>query len=195
VKLNLGCGFHKKPGFVNVDSFQGCEPDQVFDLSQTPWPWAESSADEAHFDFSLEQIGETRADLFSVIRELFRVTKDGATTKIWFFHPRHDQFYMNPLCRHRLSPDFFRLLSVKQNLAMIPQGGRDNPLGLELGVNFEMTLARPHLSEEFRADFEAGRTTEQDLLRRMRFENNICHAVEIELRTIKTGPEPGPVSF
>ena len=26
-KLNLGCGFDKREGFVNADSFEQCQPD------------------------------------------------------------------------------------------------------------------------------------------------------------------------
>ena len=37
-KLNLGCGFDKRDGFVNADNFKECEPDVFMDLEQTPWP-------------------------------------------------------------------------------------------------------------------------------------------------------------
>jgi predicted SAM-dependent methyltransferase len=38
--LNLGCGFDKMIGAVNVDAFSNCEPDIQWDLNITPWPWA-----------------------------------------------------------------------------------------------------------------------------------------------------------
>jgi len=185
MKINFGCGFKKREGFVNVDKSPGYEPDLVHDLSQTPWPFEDSSCEEAIFEFSMEQIGFKPDDLMRVLKELYRVTSNDAITRIWFFHPRHDQFFNNPMNVHRLSVEFFHLLSVSRNLELIPTGVHDNLFGLELGVNFELTLARPHLSHDFKAEFDAGRLTEQDLFRRMRFENNICHAVQIELRTIK----------
>lgn len=185
MKINFGSGFKKKDGFVNVDKFEASQPDVVHDLSSTPWPFEDGSCDEALFEFSLEQIGTTPGDLLRVMRELYRVTANEAVTRIWFFHPRHDQFVMNPMCVHRLSVEFFQLLSVARNLSLIPTGVHDNLFALQLGVNFEVTLARPHISDEFRPDFEAGRLTEHDLIRKMRFENNVCHAVEVELRTVK----------
>ena len=36
-KLNLGCGFDKRDGFVNADNFAECEPDIHIDIEQTPW--------------------------------------------------------------------------------------------------------------------------------------------------------------
>ena len=39
MKLNLGCGNYKMNGFVNVDKFADCEPDEVVDLEVFPWPW------------------------------------------------------------------------------------------------------------------------------------------------------------
>jgi hypothetical protein len=38
--LNLGCGFDKMVGAVNVDAQSNCEPEIQWDLNITPWPWA-----------------------------------------------------------------------------------------------------------------------------------------------------------
>ena len=35
MKLNLGCGNYKMNGFVNVDKFAYCEPEEVVDLAVT----------------------------------------------------------------------------------------------------------------------------------------------------------------
>ena len=185
MKLNLGSGFKKKKDFLNVDKFEHSQPDHLWDLTKTPWPWDDQSVDEIHFEFSLEQMGTTPADLLNVLQETYRVCKHDAKIQILFLHPRHDQFYLNPLCVHRLSPEFFQNLSVQHNLKMIPMGSHDDNLGLMLGVNFEITNMKPHIDQSFHADFEAGKITEQEIFYRMRFENNICHVVQLEMKALK----------
>ncbi len=185
MKLNLGCGFKKKENFLNVDRFEACQPDQVLDLLRTPWPWQDSSVDEVHFEFSLEQMGSTTEDLLKILKETYRVCKHDAKIHLLFVHPRHDQFYLNPLCVHRLSPEFFQTMSVQHNLKMIPMGNHDDNLGLMLQVNFEITNIKPHIDQSFHADFESGKITEQELFYRMRFENNICHVMQVEMKALK----------
>ena len=72
MKLNLGCGFRKKAGHVNVDIQARVEPDLICDVAQG-LPFADSTIDEVRaFDF-LEHIplGKT----MGVIEEIWRVLK------------------------------------------------------------------------------------------------------------------------
>ena len=52
-KLHVGCGTHKIPGWVNIDSVPECKPDLVHDLAQ-PLPYADLSVDEIKADGVLE---------------------------------------------------------------------------------------------------------------------------------------------
>lgn len=186
MKLNLGCGFQKKEGFVNVDISSGCNADAVVDLATEKWPWADSSVNEAHFDFSLEQMGDGKSHLLHILKELYRVCANDAVVKIKFLHPRHDQFELNPLCVHRLSPEFFSLLSVSNNLNMIANGSLDTSLGLMLGVNFNMTRNKFLITAQFGQAMEAGQISEEQIRQRIPFDNNICHAMEVDLSIVKS---------
>ena len=73
VLLNLGCGFKKKLGFVNVDAFDNCEPDVVHDLNAFPYPWADESVDGIEMFHVLEHLD----DWWSVILECSRILKPG----------------------------------------------------------------------------------------------------------------------
>src|SRR5260221_4217822 len=98
LKLDLGCGKNKQPGFTGVDSrkFEGV--DQVVDLvsrygsgeqvtprvedigSFAKCTWADNSVDEVHsFHFVEHLDGEQRVHF---VNELYRVLKLGCTARI-----------------------------------------------------------------------------------------------------------------
>ena len=92
MRLNLGCGFNKSTGYVNVDSSKLCAPDVLHNLEQTPWPWEDSSVDEIVMRHVLEHLGATTDVYFSVLREMYRVCRPDARITIVVPHPRHDDF-------------------------------------------------------------------------------------------------------
>ena len=73
-KLNLGCGFDKREGFVNADNFAECEPDVHIDIEQTPWSLADNSFDYILMKHVLEHVGADFKTFACVMRELYRVT-------------------------------------------------------------------------------------------------------------------------
>ena len=46
VILNFGCGFNKLIGATNIDAFENCEPDVLWDLNETPLPFESDSVDK-----------------------------------------------------------------------------------------------------------------------------------------------------
>ncbi len=76
VKLNLGCGSEKRPGFINIDIDDNFNPDITTDI-ETGLPFGSNSVDAViALDF-LEyiSIGKT----IFVINEIWRVLKPGGT--------------------------------------------------------------------------------------------------------------------
>jgi hypothetical protein len=185
IKLNLGCGFKKKPGFTNVDRGDFCSPDQIVNLVSGAWPWENNSIDEAVFEFSLEQMGETSEQLMHVMTELFRVCQNEAKITVIVLHPRHDRFVLNPLCRQRISLEFFHMMNVQNNLNQISAGLSDNCLGLQYGVNFTVAGFKFLLTEETHQKISSGELTEPEIRLKMHHENNICEALEIHLQVLK----------
>ena len=73
VVINLGCGFKKMDGAINVDAYDICEPDVVWDLNDTPFPFKDNSADiiEAWHIF------EHLIDWWPCFKECARILKPG----------------------------------------------------------------------------------------------------------------------
>jgi SAM-dependent methyltransferase len=43
IVLNIGCGFRKTLGAINVDGYASCNPDVLWNLNDIPWPWEDNS--------------------------------------------------------------------------------------------------------------------------------------------------------
>jgi len=75
VCLNLGCGYNKLKGFINVDAYEICKPDIVWDLDRRPWPWDDNSVDHIAMFHVLEHI----KDWWEAIEECARILKVGGS--------------------------------------------------------------------------------------------------------------------
>ncbi len=82
MKLNLGCGFNHKEGFVNIDKFKQNSPDLVFDLEcDKPLPFKDGSVNEVFGSHIIEHI----KNIDKLMYEIWRVCKPG--TKCLFITP------------------------------------------------------------------------------------------------------------
>ena len=77
MKLNLGCGHKKLPGFVNVDL---AGSDQDVDLSVFPWPWEDCTADYILASHILDHLSKSDAEKF--IDECYRILRRGGELRI-----------------------------------------------------------------------------------------------------------------
>lgn len=77
-KLNLGCGEHKKDGYVNLDWSSLNRPDVIHDLNGTPYPFESNSFDLIEAFHVLEHLDKP----FAIMAELHRILKPGGTLHI-----------------------------------------------------------------------------------------------------------------
>lgn len=80
LKLDLGCGDNKREGFKGVDFVKTKSTDYVHDLFKFPWPFKDSSVEEAHLSHFFEHIPAKLRPKF--IDELFRVLAPEAKVTI-----------------------------------------------------------------------------------------------------------------
>jgi len=65
-------------GWVNVDAFDNCGPDVVWDLNITPYPWPDNSVDE----IAMYHVLEHTEEWWDVICECARILKPGGTMEV-----------------------------------------------------------------------------------------------------------------
>lgn len=78
MKLNLGCGQHIYPGWINADIQKSEGVDKSFDFNVFPYPFKKETFDYILVDNVLEHLD----DCYKVIDELWRIAKPNATIEI-----------------------------------------------------------------------------------------------------------------
>jgi predicted SAM-dependent methyltransferase len=78
IKLHLGCGKIRLPGYVNVDIMTRSSVDVIADLRQLPW--ADASVDHVYSCAVIEHFG--RREWIGVLKEWARVLKPGGSIQI-----------------------------------------------------------------------------------------------------------------
>jgi hypothetical protein len=187
LRLNLGCGFKKLPGFVNVDKEPLCQPDVLWDLEAFPWPWETGSVEEVVASHSLEHLGASADVWIGIIRELWRVCRPGARIAIEVPHPRHQNFMHDPTHVRAITPVGLAMFSQARNLADLEAGGAETKLGLFNGVDFEVEQVGYDLCEPLLSDFLSGRKSQAEAEADLAQKNDMCVQIRILVRVVKPG--------
>ncbi len=185
MRLNLGCGTRKLEGWVNVDSSRGCSPDQLVDLEQLPWPWPEGSVEEVLLSHVLEHLGRTTELYLGILKELYRVCSNGAKITIIVPHPRHDFFLNDPTHVRPVTPEGLAHFSQKINRKWMSGGAANTPLGVYLGIDFDIVSSKHTLDEPWLGRAQRGQISQADLDQVVRQFNNVVAQTTIELKAVK----------
>ena len=185
LKLNLGCGFKRLPGFVNVDSEAACEPDQVVNLERFPWPWADSVVDEVHLIHVLEHLGREPQTYLGIMKELWRVCAPGAAVHIIVPHHRHDNFHSDPTHVRAVTPLGLALFDRAQCEQWIAGGYANTPLAVYCGVDFVTEQVQQDFEPEWVERLQSGQITEAQLWDAARHQSNVVTQIRFLLRVRK----------
>ena len=183
LRLNLGCGMNRMDGYVNVDRYG--EPDVRHDLEAFPWPWPDDSVEEVRLSHVLEHLGRDPDVYLEIMKELYRVCRDGATIRIAAPHHRHDYFFNDPTHVRAVTAEGMELFSQRINRHWIAKGRANSPLGIYLGVDFELIDVKFKPSElwhHLHAQDPAGADA---MLQQNALYNNLIEEVLIVLRAVK----------
>lgn len=132
LKLDIGCGPNKKPGWVGVDAIAFPGVDHVFHAGRDRWPFADSSVGEAHASHFLEHLTNS-GGLWERVRffnELYRVLAPGATCLLIFPHWNSERYYGDPTHKEPFSEMGFYYLDPAWRAANAPHAdAKYNPDG------------------------------------------------------------------
>ncbi len=183
--FNMGCGFSKLQGYINVDASPQCDPDYLFDLQDTPWPWPDASAECVVFNHSLEHMGQDPRVFLAMFQELYRICRHDAKVYINVPHPRHDSFLNDPTHVRPVTPTMLTLFDRAQNDSWKERGCSNTLLAYYLDVDFRLEKITTKLEEPYATQYKAGEITDEEMDRIERERNNVIREYHMELRVVK----------
>lgn len=104
MKIDIGCGDHKREGFVGIDIAHGSQVDIVIDIERDNLPFEDNSIDYVFSNHAFEHIRSPQ----KILREIVRVCKHNAVVEIWTpylksndaFVLGHFSFYNETIWKH-----------------------------------------------------------------------------------------------
>lgn len=185
MKLNLGSGKSKFEGFINVDDDTTVNPDYLINLDDIGLrlPFDDDSVDEIKAHHVLEHIG---SGFMQLMREIYRVAKNGCIIDIVGPNERHDVFFGDPTHVRPINVNIFYTLSKDHEYGYL---GRKNNINFEV-VDFSFNYDSFYipLIKQYHSKKEAGiLTSEEDFFfqRVMRESNNVVIENNITVKVVK----------
>lgn len=187
IKLNLGCGFDREEGYINVDMSPECFPDVVWNMEKTPWPWEDNSVDEIKLQHVLEHVGQTTEAYLNIWKEIYRVCRNGAVIHIRVPHWDHENFYHDPTHVRAITPIGIAMFNQLRNIQDFEQGGSETKLGLFTGIDIDITDAdiQYMYTREVVEALERGEFTRAGLEHLRVHQNNIANEIRMTVRIVK----------
>lgn len=180
MKLNIGSGYVRIPGFLNVDHDPLVKPDFLCDLENLKLSIEDSTVDEVYAHHILEHIGP---GFLPLMKELYRVCKHDAVLDIKFPHHRSEIWFGDPTHVRKLTVDQLKMFSKKENLRHITEYGSSSGFGLFLDVDYEILgyayKPYPKWEQRFKTMSEA---EVNEIVENF---NNVFWEVHVGLRVVK----------
>lgn len=182
MKLNLGCGYNKFDGYVNVDYDPACEPDVVANLEER-LPFDDDSVDEVILYHVLEHLGQDTKTYFNVWKELYRVLKHQGEIKITVPHWNHENFHHDPTHVRKITPVGINMFNQQRNMETIANKGQETTLGLQIGIDVEVDGVAYNFTPWFEHAIQG--QPREVVEREMNRLNNTCFEVHIYAKVHK----------
>jgi predicted SAM-dependent methyltransferase len=186
-KLNMGSGLKKLDGFLNVDISESVKPDQVVDLNVMPWPWKDNEFDHIVAKDILEHLGNTPQDFVNVIKEMYRVSNNGAVWEIAAPHWRCDTAIDDPTHVRAITPGMFNLFNMNRIYDKTRDGESDSPLAFDHNVDIELCDVQFEYIPMWLQKLQAGEITQDQLVFALNHYNNVALSTRFLIQVHKPG--------
>ena len=187
IKINLGCGGQALPGFVNIDVSDISQANLKHDLMNFPWPFEDSSVDHIVAKDILEHVGTTPMDFINVLKEMYRVSSNGAAWEVQFPHHRCDIAVDDPTHVRLLTQTTFKLFDQKRAMQLMELQQAESPLAIEHDIDIEVCDVKHDWNNYWTEKVRNKEMTEDELYFNLNTMNNVAQSVIMLIQTHKPG--------
>lgn len=180
IKLNIGGGYRRYDGFLNVDADPLTQPDFLMNLETDRFPLQESDVSEVKAYHILEHIGP---GYFHLMKQLYRVCEPGAIIDIQVPHHRSELFYGDPSHVRPITIENLREFSKDRNEWHIKQWNSSSGFGLKYDVNFQIVEYDFIPSDRWKTRFQS--MSMEDIQEVSLNFNNVYDETHIKLQVVK----------
>lgn len=137
MKLNLGSGYNRIDGFLNIDDDPLVNPDYLINLDDVniKLPFDDNTVEEIICHHILEHLGD---GFIPLMKEIYRICKHGAIIDIHAPHHFHDAYYGDPTHKRPITINTMRAFSKKFNKENVKKFGGGSGIGMKYNIDFEL---------------------------------------------------------
>lgn len=185
-KLNLGCGLKKFKGYLNVDRSEFVKPDEVVDLETTPWPWKDNEFSHIVAKDILEHLGKDTEHFLEIMKEMYRISENGAIWEIQVPHWRCDTALDDPGHRRLLTLGFFKLFDQEKLMNQkIANAESDSLLGFETGIDISVCDVQFTYTPPWDQRIKTGQVSQDELNYALNHFNNVALSMIVLIQVHK----------
>ncbi len=184
-KLNLGCGVLKFENFVNVDKNDLVKPDEKVDLNVFPWPWEDNTYSHIIAKDILEYIGDKPSDIIQIIKEMYRVSENGAIWEIQAAHWNCDFSVNNPEHKRKITVDMFNMFNKKKVFEDYQNGDAKTMLAFQEDIDIEVCDVNFDYSKGFAEKIKNNSISVDELRYATDHLNNVATSTKILIQVHK----------
>jgi predicted SAM-dependent methyltransferase len=186
-RINIGCGQNKFKGFNNVDINGSVNPDQLVDLNQFPWPYKDKEYDHIFAKDILEHLGEKPDDIIKVIKEMYRISDNGAIWEIQVPHWRCDVALDDPTHKRSITPGLFHLFNKRNIFDKIKTKGSESMLAFEEDVDIEVVDMQFDFLPHWKERLDKREISQEELNYALNTFNNVASSYRLLIQVHKPG--------
>ena len=186
--LNLNCGFNKLKDAVNVDALDVFQPDLVFDPNSGKWPWESDTFDYIYALDVMHKLGHSGVSFIDIIKEMWRVSRDGALWEIRVPHPRCDFIHGSPSNVRSVTVETFHALDKNRNMAMIQAKMNAELLPFIHGIDLQVVDVKyDNITSVYGQMMRDGKIKPEELAYAANHSCNVIETIEMMVQVHKPG--------